>query len=356
MRPTVFVGLRGMGKTALLRRCLGMARDDGAVVLEVEASPDVPLAIGLADSISDAKRQVSLSARVQDMFDKLRRAAPSASIDLPNDMGSIAIDLRKAGEATSMRHALEDLNDAVRRRGLYLVIAIDEIQESDLSDLRELIKVVHAAAGTEEPIVFLGAGLTNSAQRLHDARTYTERWRYPRLECLSSAQTAQAIQEPARAQGVEFSEDALELLITETAGYPFFIQEYASVVWLNTDEQAITRADVERIIPAIRQELDEQFYAPRFERLTSRETAYAIALADLGPGPHAVHAIAQTFNLRSSDLSSLRNQLVKKDVVFASAPGMVEFRMPLSEVYVERNRERLERRAREGTVSMLRTP
>src|SRR5471030_602139 len=70
MRPTVFVGLRGMGKTALLRRCLGMARDDGAVVLEVEASPDVPLAIGLADSISDAKRQVSLSARVQDMFDK----------------------------------------------------------------------------------------------------------------------------------------------------------------------------------------------------------------------------------------------------------------------------------------------
>jgi len=354
MRPTVFVGLRGMGKTALLRRCLGMARDDGAVVLEVEASPDVPLAIGLADSVSDAKRQVSLSARIREIFAKMRKAVPSASVDLPNDMGSIAFGLREGGETTTLRHALEDLNEAVRRRGLYLVVAIDEIQESAVADLRELIKVVHATAGSDEPIVFLGAGLTNSARRLHDARTYTERWRYPRLECLSSAQTVQAIQQPARAQGVEFSDDALNTLVDETAGYPFFIQEYAAVVWLNTDGATITRADVDRIKPAIRQELDEQFYAPRFERLTSRETAYALALANLGKGPHAAHAVADAFSARSSDLSSLRNQLVKKDVVFSSAPGMVEFRMPLSEVYVERNRERLERRAREGTISLLR--
>jgi hypothetical protein len=350
LRPTVFTGLRGMGKTALLRHCLTLAREDDAVVLEVEASPDVPLAVALADSIADAKRQVSFSSRIRDIFDKLRQAAPTASIDLPGDMGSIELGLRASTEPTSMRHALEELNAAVRKRELYLVIAIDEIQESQISDLRELIKLIHASAGTELPIIFLGAGLTNSAQHLHQARTYTERWRYPRLECLSPAETIEAIQRPAQAQGVTFDDAALAALVTETAGYPFFIQEYASVVWANTDAATVTRADVDAVIPAVRSELDEQFYTPRFERLTAREMAYALALAELGPGAHPVHAVAHAFGLESSKLSSLRNQLVKKDVVFASAPGMVEFRMPLSEIYVARNRTRLERRTQGSSI------
>ena len=354
LRPTVFTGLRGMGKTALLRRALAMARDDGGVVLEIEASPDVPLALALADGIAAAKVQVSVSARIRGILDGLRRAMPSASIDLPHDMGSIELTLRGTENAASLRLALDDLNAAVRSRSLYLVVAIDEIQEAPIADLRELIKIVHASAGTEAPIVFLGAGLTNSAEHLHAARTYTERWRYPRLECLLPEEAVDAIRLPAEARDVRFDDDALRLLAAETAGYPFFIQEYASVVWMATDGPRITLHEVERIVPSVQADLDEQFYALRFGRLTPREVAYALALADLGDGPHPVHTVAATFNARSQDLSSIRNQLIKKEVLFASAPGMIEFRMPLSARYVQRNRRSLDLRA--SGVSLLKPP
>jgi hypothetical protein len=330
MRPPVFIGLRGMGKTALLRRCMAIARDDGAVVVGIEASAATPMAGALAEGISEAKRHVSLTARFRDAVEGMRRVLPSAAFELPNDMGKIELDLRGTEDIPPLRRALEELNDAVRTRGGYLVLAVDEIQEADLDDLRELVMFVHATAGTNRPVVFLGAGLTNSPAHLHAARTYTERWRYPRLDRVGPDETKAAIAVPAAARGVSFTSAALELLAAETAGYPFFIQEYASVVWSFTNGPTIERADVEGRIAAIRSELDAQFYAPRFARLTDRECAYAIALAHLGEGPHPVNAIAGFFGARSSDLSSIRNQLIKKELIFASSPGVVEFRMPLT--------------------------
>jgi hypothetical protein len=346
MRPAVFVGLRGMGKTALLRRCLSIARDDGAVVVAIEASGSAPMAEAIADGIGEVKRDVSITERVRSVVKGLRSALPSASFDLPNDMGKIELALRDPSQRAPVRTALDDLNDVVRRRDRYLVIAIDEIQEANLDDLRDVVIFVHAAAGTPRPVAFFGAGLTNSAAHLHEARTYTERWRYPRLGRLDRNDTIAAISVPAEKQGVKFSEDALELLVAETAGYPFFIQEYASVVWTFTEGPTIDIGDIEGRIAGVRTDLDEQFYAPRFARLTDRECAYALALASLGEGAHPVNDVAHALGARSSSVSSIRNQLIKKDVIFASGPGVVEFRMPLTDRFIERNRSAIERRAR----------
>jgi AAA ATPase domain len=351
MRPSVFLGLRGMGKTALLRHCAALAREDGAVVVSIEATSDVSMAGALAEGIADAKRQVSVGARIRDAVDSVRRALPNAAYDLPNDMGKIELDLRGGETQQPLRRALEDLNEAARRRDSYLVLAIDEIQEADVNELRDIIMFIHATAGTTKPAVLIGAGLTNSAEHLHDARTYTERWRFPRLECLNEQDTRDAIAVPARKQGVEFSEGALKLLVTETGGYPFFIQEYASVLWTYTDGSIIEVGDVRDRIAGIRKDLDEQFYALRFARLTNRECAYALAVASLGSGPQPVHRVAELFDMKSSDLSSVRNQLIKKEVLFAEAPGTVEFRMPLTEQYIERNRAALEARANGSTLS-----
>lgn len=351
MRPAVFVGLRGMGKTALLRRGAALAREDGAVVVSVEASEAEPLSRALAAGLERATREASLAVRLRDALGGLLKVLPSASYELPGHMGAIELDARGSNERVPFYRALTELNDAVRARDSYLVLALDEVQEATLHDLRELVMFIHETAGTNAPAVFLGAGLTNSAKHLHDARTYTERWRYPRLDLLAPADTRDAIAIPAKRRDVTFTDEALDALVAETAGYPFFIQEYASVIWAQTDGPLIDRAGVDRLFPFIRAELDDQFYAPRFARLTARECAYVLVVATLGDGPIPVHEIAQRFGVPSSALSSIRNQLLKKEVLFASAPGFVEFRMPLTARYIERNREALERRARGASAS-----
>jgi DNA-binding MarR family transcriptional regulator len=104
--------------------------------------------------------------------------------------------------------------------------------------------------------------------------------------------------------------------------------------------------DVREVVLAVRKTLDGRLYDTQFQRLTPREVGYVLALADLGSGPHAVNEVAERLGVRSDQVSSIRNQLVKKDILFAPNGGMVEFRIPLTDRYIAEHREVLERRAR----------
>lgn len=349
-QPVVFVGLRGMGKTALLRRCLTEAFAGGAITVYAEASANEPLSVTLRQGLERARRQsASLPQKVRSGLEKVIEALPSASFELPHDMG--AISLRgKQQENTDFVSALDDLNDATRRHGQHLVFAIDEIQDAPVDGLRDLIRFVHATASTDSPVYFLGAGLPSSREHLHKVRTYTERWRYFRLELLTSEETREAIAIPARERGVEISAAALDRLAEESAGYPFFVQEFGSAIWNAHHGNAITTDDVERAIPSVRHILDNDFYDARFRRLTPRECSYVLAMAELGPGPHTVGEIADRFGTTSAVLSSIRNQLLKKDVVYSPFAGMVEFRIPLTERYIRQHRAELERRSANSSI------
>jgi hypothetical protein len=354
-QPIVFTGLRGMGKTALLRRCVSDAEALEAVVLYAEASPELRLAATLRRSLEHAKRQYAgLRGKFKTAFDAAIRALPEATFELPHDLGCVklaapAVPSDRPHE--SFVEALETLNAEVRRQGRFLVFAIDEVQEGHIDDLRIIVRFVHLTAGTSEPVLFLGAGLPNSPAHLHAVRTYTERWRFFRIGLLSREQTIDAVQTPAKERGVTFERPALMRLIEETAGYPFFIQEYASAAWLQHKGNRVTMRDIDAIAPGVRRILEDSFYDERFRRLTPRECEYALAMAALGEGPHTVGEIATRLGATSEVMSSVRNQLIRKDVVYAPAGGSLEFRMPLTNQYIERHREALERRAKVGRSS-----
>jgi hypothetical protein len=351
-QPIVFTGLRGMGKTALLRRCVTEAEGANAVVLYAEASPELRLAATLRRSLEHAKRQyVGLRGKIKAAFEATIRALPEATFELPHELGGIKLNPAQAPSDRpheSFIEALETLNAEVRRHERFLVFAIDEVQEGHIDDLRIIVRFVHLTAGTTEPVLFLGAGLPNSPAHLHAVRTYTERWRYFRIGLVSREETIEAIQAPAKERGVTFERPALARLVEETAGYPFFIQEYASAAWLQHKGNRVTLRDVEAIAPGVRRILEDSFYDERFRRLTPRECDYVLAMAALGEGPHTVGEIATRLGATSEILSSVRNQLIRKDIVYAPAGGSLEFRMPLTDRYIVRHREALERRAKVG--------
>lgn len=349
-QPIIFTGLRGMGKTALLRRCARDARQQDAIVVYAEATDSEPLHESLRRGLERASRDVeSVPHKLKTSLDSIIRAMPRAAIELPGGIGSV--ELRAAEEEDRplpFVDVLHELNEAVRKHDHALVFAVDELQDAPLPDLRSLVRFIHETAGTSEPVLFLGAGLPNTPDRLHHVRTYTERWRYFRIGLLTQHETMEAISIPARERGVTIARNALERLAEESAGYPFFIQEYASATWLRHTGPLITLQDVEAVVPGVRRILEDDFYDARFRRLTPREVAYTIAMATLGPGPHAARDIAAKLGSDSARLSSIRNQLIKKDVVYSPSGGMLEFRIPLTDRYVMQHRPALELRAREA--------
>jgi hypothetical protein len=349
-QPIVFTGLRGMGKTALLRRCVAEAANTNAVVIAIEPSASEPFASTLRRGIERAaKASASLPQKLRTGFEKIIDALPRASYELPNDLGAVSLSAPQH-ETPDLVNALEDLNDATRHNGRHLVFAIDEVQSGPVDGLRDVVTFVHATANTKRPAYLLAAGLPGSREHLHKVRTYTERWRYFRLDLLTIDETKDAIAIPARERGVDIAPAALERLAEESAGYPYFIQEYASAAWLAHRGDAITEDDVERAIPGMRRLLEDDFYDARFRLLTPRECSYVLAMVDLGPGPHTVGEIAAQLGTTSDTTSSIRNQLVRKDVIYSPASGMAEFRIPLTDRYVNQHKAALERRAHESRM------
>ena len=135
-QPIIFTGLRGMGKTALLRRYLAGAEAASAVVVYGEASDAEPLSQTLQRGLDRARRSnASLPQKLKSGLDKVLKTLPRPSYELPNDMGAVALRARQE-DSVALVDALEDLNDTTRNHGRHLVFAIDEIQDAPIDGLR----------------------------------------------------------------------------------------------------------------------------------------------------------------------------------------------------------------------------
>jgi type II secretory pathway predicted ATPase ExeA len=344
--PVIITGLRGMGKTALLRRAMADARADKAIVVYAEATRREPFGAVLRAGLESAQESIgSLPDKLKRTIEKVIRVLPKAEYELPDGAGAIALSGASEPDQKPFMTVLRELSTQAWKHGRYLVFAIDEIQEAQINDLSPLVRFIHETAGTAQPALIVGAGLPNSRDHLYKAHTYTERWRYLDIGLLTSDQTREAIAKPIRDAGQAISHHGLDALVAESAGYPFFIQEYASAAWMQHQGKTITSEDVAAVLPGVRRILETSLYDSRFRALTPRECAYVLVLADLGPGPRTVHEIADRLGSDSERVSSIRNQLVKKDVLFVPSGGMVEFRIPLSDRYVQAHRTELERRA-----------
>ena len=82
-------------------------------------------------------------------------------------------------------------------------------------------------------------------------------------------------------------------IVSETQGYPYFLQEWGKHAWDTATKSPITLHDVKRASAGAVAALDESFFRVRFDRLTPTEKKYLRAMAELGPGPHRSGDIAE---------------------------------------------------------------
>ena len=157
------------------------------------------------------------------------------------------------------------------------------------------------------PITLVGAGLPQIPRLAGEAKSYAERlFTFPELGRLDELSAGQAIAGPAQQLGVDFHPDALRLVVAETEGYPFFLQEFGRVLWNHTPASPITAANVHAAQPAVEHELDASFFRVRAGRTTDLELRYLrpwpnSALAATGPAPSpACWAAPPTNSARSA--------------------------------------------------------
>ena len=185
--------------------------------------------------------------------------------------------------------------------------------------------------------IVVGAGLPQLRGRVGSAKSYAERlFDFPEIGPLTEAAAKQALEKPAEEQGVRFEPAALDRIIAETRGYPYFVQEWGKHSWDVAGATPITLRDVKAASREAIAALDESFFRVRFDRLTPNEKLYLRAMAELGAGPHRSGDIAAVLGREVTSLGPTRSHLIGKGMIWSPTHGDTAFTVPLFEEFMHR--------------------
>jgi hypothetical protein len=128
----------------------------------------------------------------------------------------------------------------------------------------------------------------------------------------------------------------MAIVLEQSHGYPYFLQEWGKQSWNVADASPITGDDARRATDEVLTDLDASFFRVRFDRLTPAEKTYLRAMADLGPGPHRSGDIAERLGRKVTTVAPIRNALIAKGMLFSPAHGDTAFTVPLFDGFMRR--------------------
>ncbi len=333
------VGLRGVGKTVLLDRMRDDAIGSGVHTLRAEAPEERSLPAILAPQLRQALLGLSRSGKAKDLAERALRglAGFAKAMKVKYQDIEVGFDFEpEAGLADNgdLEHDLQALLEvagaAAQKAESALAMFIDELQYVEEEELAALITALHRTAQRRLPLILVGAGLPQLRGRMGRAKSYAERlFDFPEIGPLGDADARAAIEKPIIAEGGAIEADALNRIISETHGYPYFLQEWGKHAWDVAARSPIASTDVEVASREAVAALDESFFRVRFDRLTPAEKRYLRAMAELGAGPHRSGDIADQLSRKVTALGPTRNQLIAKGMIWSPNHGDTAFTVPL---------------------------
>lgn len=345
-KNVLMIGVRGVGKTVLLNRMSDDAEGAGIHSVRLEAPENRSLPALLAHQLRQALLRLSRNEQAKDRAQRALRALAGFAKALKVKYQDIEVGVDfdpEPGLADNgdlehdLQALLEAVGEAAREAGTALVLFIDELQYVKEEELAALVASLHRTAQRKLPVILIGAGLPQLRGRMGRAKSYSERlFDFPEVGPLDPAAARLAIEKPAKAEGVDVDEDALDLIVSVTRGYPYFLQEWGKHAWDAAPRSPIARSEVERASAEVLAALDASFFRVKFDRLTPVERTYLRAMAELGPGPHRSGDIATKLGQQVTSLGPVRNQLIAKGMIWSPSYGDTEFTVPLFDEFMRR--------------------
>ena len=345
-RSIMLLGLRGTGKTVLLNEIGRNAEEASLLVSRVESPEGERLARLLYPEMRKVMRALSGVEAAKSVAMRglkgLRNFASAFNIEVAGvNIGVEAESEPGLADSGDLQYDLPDLfmliGKAAQAAGRGWLLLIDEVQYLSEADLRALIVSLHRMAQEGLPVLMVGAGLPQIARMAGEAKSYAERlFLFPAVGPLDPSSAAQAVEKPIVEEDAEIAADALAAVVERTKGYPFFLQEWASVVWNNAEGPLITLPDVEQSYAETLAILDDGFFKVRIDRLTKAEVQFVKAMANLGEGPYAMADIAKAMGRTLNSLGPARANIISKGMIYSTHHGYLDFSVPLFAEFMRR--------------------
>jgi len=343
-KSQILLGLRGTGKTVLLNKIEQLADGHGHLTAFIEAPDDKSLADLIYPKIHQVLRKLSIIESAKAKAHAAMRALQGFASVFKVSVGDISLSVDAEpgiADSGSLEYDLSDLfvriGEAAQSAGTAWTVLIDEVQYLSGDELAALIVAIHRVSQKQLPVMFFGAGLPQIAALSGEAKSYAERlFDFPPVGPLDNASAISAIRQPIEDEGESISDDALEMIVVRTEGYPYFLQEWGYQAWNIADGSPINVQDVENASSAAIRRLDEGFFRVRFDRLTPKEREYVVAMAGLGKGPYRSSDVADALGENVQSLGPRRAIIINKGMIYSPAHGDIAFTVPMFEDYLQR--------------------
>jgi hypothetical protein len=345
-------GLRGVGKSVLLKELEEIARGQGWAVARKQLEPRH----NTESELSSLVTALAQAAQRRMSRTKALRAKATEAWTASRGMLNVTIDdvtFSLAGGTRAETDLVEVLFETVEaalstgHEGFALLLDEAQVIRDDKDRAGEhplsmLVAAVNALQEAGLPLSLVMCGLPTLRANLQKARTYSERmFKAENIGELEGnpGPARDAFVIPLKNSGVTAEDDLIARVLDEVEGYPFFIQLWGAELWeaaIDVGTSAFTTQMLDAIEDQIYERLDEEFYVGRIETLTPSEQDVLMLSADCPYPPLKTADIRGRSPKSDGNINVLMGRLTENGVLYRIQKGQYAYTAPKFAEYLKR--------------------
>ena len=321
-RCTLFLGQRGMGKTALLLELSDRASQAGFVVARVTAHEGMPAAI---------IEQFQLNG--SQYFDDEKRKVTGVTAGMLGFTFGLTIS-EAAERQYGFRSKMSLLCDKLAEKGKGVLILIDEVRTS--AAMREVASAYQELVGDRKNVAIAMAGLPHAVSSvLNDSvLTFLNRATKVELGLISTNQIRAYYERAFKSIGIRASEDMIDRAASSTRGFPYLMQLIGYyVIQYASQGGVLTHSIMDRVETAAMGDLEDNVFKPILAPLSDNDRIFLKALARCGETATTAK-LQEALGAKGPAIQPYRKRLIEVGIIEAPRRGELVFAVPYLAEYL----------------------
>lgn len=321
-RCTLFLGQRGMGKTALLLELSDRAQKVGYVVARVTAHEGMPQAIIEQLQLNGSK-----------YFDNEKRKLTGVTAGV---LGfTFGLTFSEAAELQyGFRSKMSLLCDKLAEKGMGALILIDEVRTS--SAMREVAAAYQELVGDRKNVAIAMAGLPHAVSKLlnDSVLTFLNRANREELGLISTNLIRAYYNKAFKSIKIEAPDEILDRAALSTRGFPYLMQLIGYYVIQYTPAHGVvTEAIMDKAEKAALGDMDKNVFEPILNPLSDNDKLFLTALARCGETVTTAKLQAE-LGPQGPAIQPYRKRLIEAGVIESPRRGELVFAVPYLSEYL----------------------
>lgn len=324
-RCTLFLGQRGMGKTALLLELGDRAGREGYVVARVTAHEKMPQAI---------IEQIQLNGSIYFNDDKKKLTGVTAGI-LGFTLGLTFTE--ETERQYGFRAKMSLLCDRLAQKGKGVLILIDEVRTSPA--MREVAAAYQELVGDKKNVAIAMAGLPHAVSTILNDEVLTFLNRATKVELgLIPTNLIRAYYERSfSAAGLSIADSLLDRAALSTSGFPYLMQLIGFyIIQFTPDGGTVDCIIMNKAEKSAMEDMDDNVFKPIISPLSNNDRTFLLAMARCGETV-TTSELQSVLGEDGPAIQPYRKRLIDAGVIEAPRKGELIFAVPHLADYLIKN-------------------